>query len=155
MPDYMYLLESRLSAEQRAALVRIQELAAADQSNLYLVGGAVRDLISGMPIRDLDFTVEGNPTRIVRELEKGGAQIISENESLRHAELVLTGDVDVSIAAAREDVYARPGTRPDIRFSTIMEDLKRRDFSINAIAISLNANSRGLLLDPTSGLADL
>ena len=44
---------------------------------------------------------------------------------------------------------------PDIRFSTIMEDLKRRDFSINAIAISLNANSRGLLLDPTNGLADL
>ena len=52
MPDYMYLLESRLSAEQRAAVVRIQELAAAAESNLYLVGGAVRDLTSGMPIRD-------------------------------------------------------------------------------------------------------
>ena len=155
MPDYMYQLESRLSAEQRAALVRIQELAAADESNLYLVGGAVRDLISGMPIRDLDFTVEGNPSRIVRELEKGGAQVTSENESLRHVELVLAGDVDASIAAAREDVYARPGAKPEIRFSTIMEDLKRRDFSINAIAISLNANSRGLLLDPTNGLADL
>jgi len=155
MPDYMYLLESRLSAEQRAALASVQELAAAGESNLYLVGGAVRDLISGMPIRDLDFTVEGNPSRIVRALEKGGTRVVSENESLRHAELVLTGDVDVSIAAAREDVYARPGTRPDIRFSTIMEDLKRRDFSINAIAISLNPNSRGLLLDPTNGLADL
>jgi len=58
MPDYMYLLESRFSAEQRAALVRIQELAAAAESNLYLVGGAVRDLISGMLIRDLDFTVK-------------------------------------------------------------------------------------------------
>ncbi len=61
MPDYMYLLESRLSAEQHAAVVRIQELAAAAESNLYLVGGAVRDLTSGMPIRDLDFIVEGNP----------------------------------------------------------------------------------------------
>jgi tRNA nucleotidyltransferase (CCA-adding enzyme) len=155
MPDYMYLLESRLSPEQRAALTRVQELAAADESNLYLVGGAVRDLISGMPIRDLDFTVEGNPSRIVRELEKGGAQIISENETLRQVELILPGDVDASIAAAREEIYARPGTRPEIRFSTIMEDLKRRDFSINAIAISLNTNSRGLLLDPTNGLADL
>jgi len=61
MPDYMFLLESRLSPEQRAALVRVQELARAQDSNVYLTGGAVRDLISGMPIRDLDFTVEGNP----------------------------------------------------------------------------------------------
>jgi tRNA nucleotidyltransferase (CCA-adding enzyme) len=155
MPDYMYLLESRLSAEQRAAVVRIQELAAAAESNLYLVGGAVRDLTSGMPIRDLDFTIEGNPSRIARELEKGGAQVISENENLRHIELILAGDVDLILAAAREDVFAHPGTKPEIRFSTIMEDLRRRDFSVNAIAISLNANSRGLLLDPANGLADL
>src|SRR5229473_6938446 len=155
MPDYMYLLESRLSAEQRAAVVRIQELASAAESNLYLVGGAVRDLTSGMPIRDLDFAIEGNPSRIARELEKGGAQLTSENENLRHVELILAGDVDASIAASREDVYASPGNKPDTRFSTIMEDLRRRDFSVNAIAISLNANSRGLLLDPTNGLADL
>jgi tRNA nucleotidyltransferase (CCA-adding enzyme) len=63
--------------------------------------------------------------------------------------------VEASISAAREDVYARPGTKPETRFSTIMEDLRRRDFSINAIAISLNPHSRGLLLDPTNGLADL
>src|SRR5579863_6863681 len=111
MPDYMYQLESRLSAEQRAALVRIQELALASESNLYLVGGAVRDLISGMPIRDLDFTVEGNPTRIIRELEKGGAQVMLEDETTRQAELLLAGDVDLSVAAAREEVYSRPGAR--------------------------------------------
>ena len=155
MPDYMFQLESRLSPEQRAALVRIQELAAESESNLYLVGGAVRDVISGMPIRDLDFTIEGNPARIVRELEKGGAKVIREDEELRSAELILAGDVDASISAARDDVYARPGAKPETRFSTIMEDLRRRDFSINAIAISLNPNSRGLLLDPTNGLADL
>ena len=62
MPDYMYQLESRLSAEQRAALVRIQELAIVYESNLYLAGGAVRDMITGMPIRDLDFVVEANPS---------------------------------------------------------------------------------------------
>ena len=61
MPDYMFMLESRLSPEQRAAMMRIQELGARSRANLYLTGGAVRDLISGMPIRDLDFTVEGNP----------------------------------------------------------------------------------------------
>jgi tRNA nucleotidyltransferase (CCA-adding enzyme) len=155
MPDYMFQLESRLSPEQRAALVRIQELAAESGTNVYLVGGAVRDLISGMSIRDLDFTIEGNPARIVRELEKGGARATAENETLRATELVLSGEVDASLSAAREELYARPGAKPETRFSGIMEDLRRRDFSINAIAISLNSNSRGLLLDPTNGLADL
>jgi tRNA nucleotidyltransferase (CCA-adding enzyme) len=155
MPDYMFQLESRLSPEQRAAMLRIQELATEAEANLYLVGGAVRDVVSGMSIRDLDFTIEGNPSRIIRELEKGGAKVTKEDESQRAAELLLSGDVDASISAAREDIYARPGAKPETRFSTIMEDLRRRDFSINAIAISLNPNSRGLLLDPTNGLADL
>lgn len=155
MPDYMFQLESRLSPEQRAAMVRIQELAVESEANVYLTGGAVRDMISGMPIRDLDFTIEGNPARIVRELEKGGAKLVREDDGLRSAELLMAGDVDVSISAAREETYPRPGAKPEVRFSTIMDDLRRRDFSINAIAISLNANSRGLLLDPTNGLADL
>ncbi len=155
MPDYMYMLESRLSAEQRAVLVRMQELAVETTTNLYLTGGAVRDLISGMSIRDLDFTVEGNPSRFARELEKGGARVVDEDEKLRHLDLIFSGDVDGSIEAAREEVYPRPGARPEMRWSTIMDDLRRRDFSLNAIAISLNAASRGLLLDPTNGLADL
>lgn len=155
MPDYMYLLESRLSPEQRAILERVQELSRAQDVNLYLTGGAVRDLISGQPIRDLDFTVEGNPVRMVRELEKGGARVVRESERLRHYEMVFAGDADGSISAARDDYYERPGAKPECRFSSIMEDLRRRDFSINAIAISLNSQSRGLLLDPTNGLADL
>src|SRR5947209_14956478 len=155
MPDYMFLLESRLSPEQRAAMMRVQELAAATVANVYLVGGAVRDLISGMPIRDLDFVLEGNPFRLVRELEKGGARILEEDERLRHVELIFAGDADGSIASARDDVYHRPGTKPEIRWSTIMEDLRRRDFSLNAIAISLNPASRGLLLDPTNGRSDI
>jgi len=155
MPDYMYLLESRLSPEQRAALERVQELSRSQDLNVYLTGGAIRDLISGQPIRDLDFTVEGNPVRAVRELEKGGARVTWESEKLRHYEMVFAGDADGSISAARDDVYDRPGAKPEIRFAGIMEDLRRRDFSFNAIAISLNAQSRGLLLDPTNGLADL
>jgi tRNA nucleotidyltransferase (CCA-adding enzyme) len=155
MPDYIYLLESRLSPEQRAALERVQELARSQDLNVYLTGGAVRDLISGQPIRDLDFTFEGNPVKIVRELEKGGAKVVHESEKLRHFEILFAGEAEGSISAAREDVYERPGTKPETRFSGIMDDLRRRDFSINAIAISLNVQSRGLLLDPTNGLADL
>src|SRR5579885_1584402 len=146
MPDYMFLLESRLSPEQRAAMMRVQELSAAMGFNVYLTGGTVRDL---------DFTVEGNPSKIARELEKGGARILDEDEKLRQIEILFAGDCEGSISAARDDHYVRPGTKPEIRWSTIMEDLRRRDFSLNAIAISLNPASRGLLLDPTNGLSDI
>jgi tRNA nucleotidyltransferase/poly(A) polymerase len=155
MPDYMFLLESRLSPEQRAAMLRVQELAAVLGFNVYLTGGTVRDLITGANLRDLDFTVEGNPSKMARELEKGGAKVLSEDEKFRHVELLFAGDVEGSISAARDEHYVRPGTRPEIRWSTIMEDLRRRDFSLNAIAISLNPASRGLLLDPTNGLSDI
>src|SRR6266480_1767862 len=155
MPDYMFLLESRLSLEQRAAMMRVQELSAALGFNVYLTGGTVRDLITGASLRDLDFTVEGNPSRIARELEKGGAKVLREDERYRHIEVLFAGDCEGSISAARDDYYVRPGTRPEIRWSTIMEDLRRRDFSLNAIAISLNPASRGLLLDPTNGLSDI
>jgi tRNA nucleotidyltransferase/poly(A) polymerase len=155
MPDYMFLLESRLSPEQRAAMLRVQELAAALGFNVYLTGGTVRDLITGATLRDLDFTTEGNPSKMARELEKGGAKVLSEDEKLRHVEMLFAGEVDGSLSAARDEYYVRPGTRPEIRWSTIMEDLRRRDFSLNAIAISLNPASRGLLLDPTNGLSDI
>jgi tRNA nucleotidyltransferase/poly(A) polymerase len=151
----MFLLESRLSPEQRAVMLRVQELAAAMGFNLYLTGGTVRDLITGASLRDLDFTVEGNPSKIARELEKGGAKILVEDEKLRHIEVLFAGDVEGSISGGRDDHYVRPGTRPEIRWSTIMEDLRRRDFSLNSIAISLNPASRGLLLDPTNGLSDI
>lgn len=155
MPDYIFLLESRLSPEQRAAMLRVQELAAAMGFNVYLTGGTVRDLITGATLRDLDFTVEGNPSKMARELEKGGAKVVSEDEKTRHAETLFAGDVEGSLSAARDEYYVRPGTRPELRWSTIMEDLRRRDFSLNAIAISLNPASRGLLLDPTNGLSDI
>ena len=145
MPDYMFLLESRLSPEQRAVLTRVQELSAAMGFNVYLTGGTVRDLVTGASLRDLDFTVEGNPAKIARELEKGGAKTLVEDDKLRHIELLFSGDVEGSISAARDDHYVRPGTRPEVRWSTIMEDLRRRDFSLNAVAISLNPASRGLL----------
>src|SRR6266403_975593 len=155
MPDYMFLLESRLLPEQRAAMMRVQELSAALGFNVYLTGGTVRDLITGASLRDLDFSVEGNPTKIARELEKGGAKVLHEDEKLRQIDLLFAGECEGSLSAARDDHYVRPGTRPDVRWSTIMEDLRRRDFSLNAIAISLNPASRGLLLDPTNGLSDI
>ncbi|HTQ86523.1 MAG TPA: hypothetical protein VMI93_09945 [Candidatus Solibacter sp.] len=155
MPDYMFLLESRLSAEQRAVVMRVVELAQAQSANVYITGGAVRDLISGMAIRDLDFVMEGNPLRIARELEKGGARLLDVDEDRRVVEILFHGDVDGSLSGARDDVYDSPGAKVQYRSGTILDDLRRRDFSVNSIALSLNPASRGLLLDPTNGLADI
>src|SRR5258706_7695864 len=134
MPDYMFLLESRLMPEQRAAMMRVQELSAALGFNVYLTGGTVRDLITGASLRDLDFTVEGNPTKIARELEKGGAKVLHEDEKTRHIEILFAGEGEGSISGARDDHSVGPGTRPEIRWSPILEDLRGRDFSVNAIA---------------------
>jgi tRNA nucleotidyltransferase/poly(A) polymerase len=155
MPDYMFLLDSRLAPEQRTALAQVQASAHAHGINIYLAGGAVRDLITGMPIRDLDFIVEGSPMRIAHDMEKHGARILEADEDTRHVELLFAGNADGSISGARDEVYDYPGTEPHIRWSTAVDDMKRRDFSINAIAISLNPASRGLLLDPTNGLSDI
>src|SRR5260370_8421609 len=98
MTDYMFLLESRLSPEQRAVMLRVQELSAALGFNVYLTGGTVRDLVTGASLRDLDFTVEGNPSKIAHELEKGGAKIISEDEKLRHFDGLFAGDCEASLS---------------------------------------------------------
>ncbi|HXE75119.1 MAG TPA: CCA tRNA nucleotidyltransferase, partial [Candidatus Xenobia bacterium] len=71
MPDYIFMLESRLSPEQLDVLNRVQREAQDLSLNLYLVGGAVRDLMTGSLIRDLDFAAEGNPARLVRRLAAG------------------------------------------------------------------------------------
>src|SRR4029077_12305166 len=141
MPDYMFLLESRLMPEQRATMMRVQELSAALGLNVYLTGGTVRDLITGATLRDLDFTVEGNPAKIARELEKGGAKVLHEDEKTRQIEILLAGEGEGSISGARDAHHGRPGPRPQICWTLMLEGLRRRDFSLNAIAISLNPAS--------------
>jgi tRNA nucleotidyltransferase (CCA-adding enzyme) len=165
MSDYNFLMESRLSPEQFQVLTHLARLAHAQAMNLYLVGGAVRDLTYGQQvIRDLDFAVEGNPQKILRHLNakpRGGEPAPINIASLRldtklnAAEVSFTNGVRAEIAMARNEIYAKPGRRPEVFPAAIFEDLKRRDFSVNAMAVSLHPNSRGLLLDPTNGAADI
>ena len=154
MPDYIFMLESRLSPEQLDVLNRVQQEAQDLSLNLYLVGGAVRDLMTGSLIRDLDFAAEGNPARLVRRLSTG-ARRVETDERRSSAEMVLANGVSLSLSMARNEFFSQPGKSPDVRPAPIMEDLRRRDFSMNAMGISLTPGSRGLLLDPTNGLADL
>jgi len=155
MADYIYMMESRLTPDQQRAVALVQDLARAQEMNVYLTGGAIRDLISGFPIRDLDFTVQGNALKLQRELEKAGAILQGVDEDLRSMYVLLPGNVRSEIAMARSERYEKPGRPPEIASGTIIDDLRRRDFTINAMALSLNPGSRGLLLDPFNGVADL
>lgn len=155
MADYIYTMETRLSPEQQRAVVMIQDVARTQAVNLYLTGGTIRNLISGFPIRDLDFTIQGNPLKLQKELEKAGIRVEGVDDEVNTLYLLMPGNVRAQISMARTELYEKPGKLPRITPATINEDLRRRDFTINAMALSLNPGSRGLLLDPANGVADL
>jgi tRNA nucleotidyltransferase (CCA-adding enzyme) len=155
MADYIYTMELRLTPDQMKGASLVQEVARAAGMNLYLTGGAIRDIISGGTIRDLDFTVQGNPLKLQKDLEKAGAKITAVEEDIRTIFISLPGNARAEISMARTEVYEKTGKPPVVTPATIHEDLRRRDFTINAMALSLNEGSRGLLLDPFNGVADI
>lgn len=154
MADYMFLLESRLSPEQQALVARLQRHCQQAGLNLYLTGGPMRDLLAGGPIRTLDFTVEGNPLKLQKGLLAEGAEVRFADEEEQSIRL-RRRSVRFRITAAHTETFERPGKPPEMRPAAIIEDLRRRGFTLDAIGLSLNPASRGLLLDPTNGLADI
>src|SRR5437016_6882587 len=155
MADYIYTMEIRLSPDQQKGVTLVQDVARAAGMNVYLTGGAIRDIISGFPIRDLDFTVQGNSLRLQKDLERAGVRISNVDEDVKALHLVLPGNVRAEISMARTERYEKTGKPPIVTPATIIEDLRRRDFTINAMALSLNPGSRGLLMDPFNGAADI
>ncbi|MGC8794478.1 MAG: hypothetical protein ACP5U2_13920 [Bryobacteraceae bacterium] len=156
MSDYMFMLETHLSTGQLRVLREVEAAALEAGVRLFLTGGALRDMLGAFPIRDLDFTVEGDALSVAKRLaRKTGARILEADAQRNSAEMLFLGGVTAEIAMAREERYPRPGGRPEVRPATIHEDLRCRDFTINAIALSLHPSSRGLLIDPTNGVADI
>jgi tRNA nucleotidyltransferase (CCA-adding enzyme) len=155
MADYIYTMEIRLTPDQQRGVTLVQEAARAAGMNIYLTGGAVRDIISGFSIRDLDFTVQGNPLKLRKDLERAGAGIAAEDDDVKGLFLTLPGNVRAEISMARTEQYEKAGRPPLVSPATIIEDLRRRDFTVNAMALSLNPGSRGLLMDPFNGAADI
>ena len=148
------LLEERLPAQVWRLLQRAGDVADDAGIPLYLVGGTVRDALLGQPTWDVDLVVEGTAQSFAAALgETVGGRIVSHSQfgtvQLRAEEL------RVDIAASRQERYARPGALPIVSPGTLAEDLHRRDFSINAIAVALNKERWSQVLDPEVGWADI
>lgn len=138
-----------LVAELRGAHPELETVRAAADDPVYVVGGAVRDLLRGGERADLDLVVEGDAAALAARL---GADPVA-HERFGTAKVVLDGH-EIDIASARAETYAHPGALPDVTVPAAIEaDLGRRDFTINAIAIPLAGEPR--LIDPHGGRADL
>src|SRR5580692_3110453 len=154
MADYIYLLENRLSLAQQAALLAVRQVARAKGLTVFLVGGAVRDMTSGSPVRDLDVVVQGNALKFKKDIEKAGGKLTGENEAFQVVFAQFPGGVRMGIGSTLSVSYPKPG-KPVVKPATILDDLRRRDFTANAMALSLNDGSYGLLMDPLNGVADI
>ncbi len=138
-----------LSARLDSAYPELAAIRAAAEAPVYVVGGAVRDLLLGRGRADLDLVVEGDAAALAAAL---GAEP-REHERFGTAKVVIDGH-EVDVAGARAETYAAPGALPDISPATgIEDDLRRRDFTVNAMAIPLRGEPR--LIDPYAGRADL
>ena len=154
MPDYIQLLESKLSPNEKQALNAMTDVARARQITVFLTGGAVRDIVSGASVRDLDITVQANPLKFKKDLEKAGFTITGEHEPSHTLYLRFGKQARMEISAARTETFPKPA-KPEYSPAGILDDLRRRDFTANAMALSLNEGSWGLLLDPLNGTADI
>jgi tRNA nucleotidyltransferase (CCA-adding enzyme) len=154
MPDYIYLLENRLSPDQQNALRQLREAARDAGMIHFLTGDAVRDLTSGHAVRDLEVAVHGNALKLKKEIEKRGGNVWGQSENSRSLYLCFPGTVRVDVVSTHRMDYSKLD-KPVYHPASIQEDLRRRDFTVNAMAISLNEGSFGLLMDPLNGAADI
>ena len=128
----------------------------ADKRNvsLYIVGGSVRGLLLRVRNYDLDFVVEGDGIGFAKILNKTLKGRLKIHQAFKTA-TVFYKDFRIDIVTARSESYKRPAAYPLVRTGTIKEDLFRRDFTINAMAISINRKTSGELVDFYGGLKDL
>lgn len=149
-----------IPSEKQNLLLDIAAQAAALGMPCYVVGGFVRDLLLGQPINDLDIVVEGDAIKLGKSLvEKYGGKL-TPHHKFHTAVWGAPSTFDfqpstLDLITARAETYSRPAALPTVTPSTIEDDLRRRDFTINAMAIRLDSDHFGELLDPLNGWADL
>src|SRR5947209_12856559 len=114
MADYIYMMETRLTPEQQRGVTLVHEVARQHGMNVYLVGGVVRDIISGASIRDLDFAVQGNALKLVKDLEKSGAEVEGTDEHVKTVYVLLPGNLRGEVTSTRSEIYEKPGKPPEM-----------------------------------------
>ena len=149
-PKLIDKLLASLPKEQVSALARLIELADQRRTAIYLVGGPVRDLLLDLPPGDFDVAIEGDAIDLATHLAAA-----ADLRIVRHARFgtaTVSGDgVQIDLATARSETYEAAGALPTVHPASINDDLHRRDFTVNAMALALNGNAVGRLLDPAGG----
>src|ERR1035437_6248694 len=111
MPDYIYLLENKLSADQQYAVRQLREAAREAGTILFLTGDVVRDLTSGQTVRSLEVSVHGNALKLKKTIEKLGGKVWGEDEESRSLYLCFPGTVRVDVISTHSIEYPKPGKR--------------------------------------------
>ncbi len=142
------LMMRTLSLEMYRFFEELGEIAQQHDYRIYIVGGFVRDLLLERPNLDIDIVVEGNAvefTKLIMSLKQVKAEI--HQKFLTAKVYFLEEDIEIDFATARSEYYEYPGALPSVDQAHLKKDLYRRDFTINALAIALNKNSFGRLID--------
>jgi len=121
---------------------------------VYLVGGVVRDILLGRSSYDLDMVIEGRAISLARQIAKANDCSLKTHPRFGTAK-ILFENLNIDLVTARSESYIHPGALPTVKAGTIQDDLARRDFTINAMAIRLTPDSFGELLDPHGGQQDI
>ena len=147
-------LKDGLPEATRRALDCTVSLAGKSEVAVYLVGGGVRDLLLGLPQLDVDVMVEGDAIALASPVAAElGARLVTHP---RFGTAAVRGrDFRLDLAGARQEQYARPGALPSVQPAELADDLVRRDFTINAMALRLNGPRSGEIVDSRGGRGDL
>ncbi|MBP7055893.1 MAG: CBS domain-containing protein, partial [Candidatus Omnitrophica bacterium] len=148
-------MDELLPREVVAMSKRIGSLANSTGLTAFLVGGVVRDILLGVKNLDLDIVVEGDAIKLGSLLAKELGAALVVHKRFGTCTVFTKGKLRIDLATARKETYERPAALPTVEFSSLKDDLIRRDFTINAMAISLNKNSFGQLVDFFKGREDL
>ena len=148
-------LRHALRPELLAVLAAAGELADADGGRAFLVGGAVRDALLGRELEDVDVVVEGDGIALAGKLAERFGGHAHPHEPFMTAAVHLPGAIRFDVASARTEFYRRPAALPEVQTSAMRQDLYRRDFTINAMAIELTPGRFGELFDFFGGQRDL
>ena len=154
MDDFASLLKERIPSAQYELLESISSVADSNGVGLYLVGGMVRDILLSTAYTDPDLCIEGGSIDFVELLSAELTGYVIAQSDFGTAKIELNGTV-IDLAIARKEKYQYRGALPEVEAGTIFEDLARRDFSINSMAVSMNSRNYGELIDPNNGRLDL